>query len=355
MHNPVSVLVVVLIGLAGAALGYWLVRKFVISEDGSVDVGVASFVKWAMRIVGFTCVFQSTLDTYLALTAQGITLEPTRGRATAKHTRAEFLSRQGTTNRDRNLWNSPNSPRSSAKWIDSPVKGLVSPPSTKTKNQQEFYSTFHKTPDRKKFSKQEWEDCTEESTRQALADWASSPEFTDWLVKNADRVKVLPDESSDESLAAIVESVELGETLAEVASQVIEKVEESDNKVTETGPSIKLDESLSSMVNQVSDSILARETENMVAEAVQVVDLAGPTDCSSEVVNKVHDTVQNGETRNGDAENFPVVESEKDSLVEETGEVIESPITENHNRGVMLSSSDQRSPEFVEENGCSQC
>ncbi|KAK1378504.1 hypothetical protein POM88_025248 [Heracleum sosnowskyi] len=129
----------------------------------------------------------------------------------------------------------------------------------------------------------------------------------------------------------VVESVELGETLAEVASQVIEKVEESDNKVTETGPSIKLDESLSSMVNQVSDSILARETENMVAEAVQVVDLAGPTDCSSEVVNKVHDTVQNGETRNGDVENFPVVESEKDSLVEETVEVIESAITENHN------------------------
>lgn len=54
----VSVLVVLLIGLAGAALGYWLVRKFVISEDGSVDVGVAQFVKWAMRIVGFTCVFQ---------------------------------------------------------------------------------------------------------------------------------------------------------------------------------------------------------------------------------------------------------------------------------------------------------
>lgn len=128
--------------------------------------------------------------------------EPTRGRATAKHARAEFLSRPGMTNRHRNLSNSPNSPRSSAKWIDSPVKGLVSPPSTKTKDQQEFYSTFHKTPDRKKFSKQEWEDFTEESTRQALADWASSPEFTDWIVKNADRVKVLPDESSDESLGS---------------------------------------------------------------------------------------------------------------------------------------------------------
>lgn len=54
----VSVLVGLLIGLAGAALGLWLVRKFVISDDGSVDDGVAQFVKWAMRLVGFTCVFQ---------------------------------------------------------------------------------------------------------------------------------------------------------------------------------------------------------------------------------------------------------------------------------------------------------
>lgn len=33
-------------------------RKFVISEDGSVDVGVAQFVKWAMRIIGFTFILQ---------------------------------------------------------------------------------------------------------------------------------------------------------------------------------------------------------------------------------------------------------------------------------------------------------
>lgn len=45
--------------LAGAALGYWIVRKFVISkEDGSVDAGVAQFVKWAMRVIGTTFVLQ---------------------------------------------------------------------------------------------------------------------------------------------------------------------------------------------------------------------------------------------------------------------------------------------------------
>lgn len=44
--------------LAGAALGYWIVRKFVISKDGSVDVGVAQFVKWAMRIVATTFILQ---------------------------------------------------------------------------------------------------------------------------------------------------------------------------------------------------------------------------------------------------------------------------------------------------------
>lgn len=48
----------VVIILAGAALGYWIVRKFVISEDGSVDVGIAQFVKWAMRIIGATSILQ---------------------------------------------------------------------------------------------------------------------------------------------------------------------------------------------------------------------------------------------------------------------------------------------------------
>ncbi|KAI3733353.1 hypothetical protein L6452_12796 [Arctium lappa] len=39
------------------ALGYWLVRRYVISEDGEVDVGVAQFIKWSIRIVAVTCIF----------------------------------------------------------------------------------------------------------------------------------------------------------------------------------------------------------------------------------------------------------------------------------------------------------
>ncbi|PNX63073.1 hypothetical protein L195_g061441, partial [Trifolium pratense] len=55
----VALFVLLGIILAGAALGYWIVRRFVISkEDGSVDAGVAQFVKWAMRVIGTTFVVQ---------------------------------------------------------------------------------------------------------------------------------------------------------------------------------------------------------------------------------------------------------------------------------------------------------
>lgn len=57
----VSVFVLLGIILAGAALGYWVVRKFVLSEDGSVDVGIAQFVMWAMRIVAAFFIFQVAL------------------------------------------------------------------------------------------------------------------------------------------------------------------------------------------------------------------------------------------------------------------------------------------------------
>ncbi|KAI7998675.1 hypothetical protein LOK49_LG10G01175 [Camellia lanceoleosa] len=69
MHNPVFVFVLLGIVLAGAVQGYWIVQKFVISEDGSVDVGIAQFVKWAMHVIAAAFIFQSTLDTHLAIGA----------------------------------------------------------------------------------------------------------------------------------------------------------------------------------------------------------------------------------------------------------------------------------------------
>ncbi|XP_030927117.1 uncharacterized protein LOC115953539 [Quercus lobata] len=221
MHNPVSLFVLVGIVLAGAALGYWIVRKFVISQDGGVDVGIAQFVKWAMRIIGTTSILQSSLDTPLALVTlascwaicnlifsmkwPGLMHQSYSGngspwlklgrQTTGKHNRAEFLSRSSPQGK---MWNSPKKPSA---WSNSPIRGVVSPSSV-AKNQQEYYSTFHSMQNRKKFTKKEWDDFTRESTQQAMAEWASSPEFADWMIDNADRIQLLPSESSDETMGS---------------------------------------------------------------------------------------------------------------------------------------------------------
>ena len=42
----------------GAGFGYWMVRRFILSKDGSVDAGIAQFVKWAMRVVATLFIMQ---------------------------------------------------------------------------------------------------------------------------------------------------------------------------------------------------------------------------------------------------------------------------------------------------------
>ncbi|KAI3743371.1 hypothetical protein L1987_61078 [Smallanthus sonchifolius] len=221
MQNPVTVFVLLTIILLGAGLGYWLVRKYVISEDGDVDVGVAQFIKWSMRVIAVTCVFLSSNDTPLAMAAVGSCLAlyymitslkwhdyqaprlskksnrwQFKGQNTPKAGRAEFLSRPKKISSSGSPWNG----RNSFGWSDSPAKGMVHTSGDRgsTGSQHEFYSTFHKTPNRKKFSKKEWEEFTEESTRESVAELASSPEFTDWVIKNANRIKLLPDNGSDD-------------------------------------------------------------------------------------------------------------------------------------------------------------
>lgn len=223
MYNPVSIFLLVGVILAGAALGYWIMRKFVISDDGRVDVGVAHFMKWAMRGVAMTSIFQSSLDTLFAVVALAFCwgacfciMSPRWRSAKAgnqlanrslwlkkvnnvspNHNRPEFLSRTPPKRLYENtLWSSP---KQSFAWADSPTKGLVKSSFNNNEDFEErFYSSFHKTPTRRKFSKREWEDFTSEYTRKAVADLASSPEFSDWIVENADRIKMDPDNSSDD-------------------------------------------------------------------------------------------------------------------------------------------------------------
>ncbi|XP_010550594.1 PREDICTED: uncharacterized protein LOC104821409 isoform X2 [Tarenaya hassleriana] len=224
MYNPVAVLVFVGIIIAGAALGFWTVRKFVISADGGVDASVAQFVKWAMRTIATTFIFQSTLDTPLAMGAlvassafcfliskmtwkrKNLEYQTHRqlvsGKKLAKHGRVEFLSRSSQLSPGGRLWSSP---RNVPSFSDSPVGGMISPSSSARRRrtiQRDFYSTYHKTPNRKKFTKKEWEELTRESTREAMAGLAASPEFTDWVIEHADRIQLLPSESSDDTVGS---------------------------------------------------------------------------------------------------------------------------------------------------------
>ncbi|XP_030517609.2 uncharacterized protein LOC115731119 [Rhodamnia argentea] len=226
MHNPVSVFLLVGIVLAGAALGYWIVRKFVISEDGSVDDSVAQFVKWAMRVVAAILIFQSTFDTLLAVGAlascvavcllvtssiwseaeyepYSLNWSPTpcwSRQPSAQFSRAEFLARSPEKCHQRKIWNRPNK---SAAWLDSPLKSSVTPPaSQRRRNPVDYYSTLHKTPNRKRYTEQEWEDSKAHWTRQAMSELASSPEFTDWIIEHADRIRITSGNSSHEAVGS---------------------------------------------------------------------------------------------------------------------------------------------------------
>lgn len=66
--------------------------------------------------------------------------------------------------------------------------------------ERDYPSTFHDISSRKRFSKKDWADFTNESTKEALAELASTPEFTDWIVENADRIQLQPEDSSDDSM-----------------------------------------------------------------------------------------------------------------------------------------------------------
>eukprot|EP01018_Ginkgo_biloba_P007023 Gb_02768 [translate_table: standard] len=277
MFNPIAVLLLVCIALAGAWLGYWGVRKLVLSEDGAVDNGTAQFVTWAIRIVAAVMILQSSHDSLLAVLMlivgvvftsavrhmgfrfwhfrPGDSLFRTKDHSLRKkgkssyvnHSRAEFLRKfpkedaellksQATALK----W-SPHSPRmagpslaatknspspstrmpgtslAAAKNTPSPSlrmsgpffaahKNTLSPsmaapkitPSPNSQiDEQDYYSTFHKTPERKHFSKEEWETFTKDSTRKAIRELVSTPEFSDWAVENADRIMTIPSEKRE--------------------------------------------------------------------------------------------------------------------------------------------------------------
>ncbi|GJP44213.1 hypothetical protein CLOM_g3597 [Closterium sp. NIES-68] len=64
--SPVVVFVLVLVALIGAALGFWVVRKFILSPTGELDPPTVSFVKWGLRIIAATLLIMSSADAIIA-------------------------------------------------------------------------------------------------------------------------------------------------------------------------------------------------------------------------------------------------------------------------------------------------
>lgn len=53
-----AIFLVAFVVLAGAWLGFWVVRKLVLTEDGSIDISTSNFVAWSIRILAVIMILQ---------------------------------------------------------------------------------------------------------------------------------------------------------------------------------------------------------------------------------------------------------------------------------------------------------
>ncbi|KMZ69530.1 hypothetical protein ZOSMA_20G00060 [Zostera marina] len=200
MHNPLMIFFAMGLIFAGAWLGFWTVRKFVLDEDGSIDSGIAIFVEWAIRIFAAALILESSMDTLLA--TEALVIGMAISGISRKSKKLRLLHRLY-----RNLmmgWESfefPNNPFTTTS-CNSYLKGRRHSTSSvkRTSNrpflQDTYLSTFHNTPDRRKLSKEEWKSFTKETTKQAMEELVSSPGFGSWVAANADRITVSPSKPS---------------------------------------------------------------------------------------------------------------------------------------------------------------
>ncbi|BFG35781.1 hypothetical protein CerSpe_220550 [Prunus speciosa] len=180
MYNPLAIFLLAFVFLAGAWLGFWVVRKLVLTEDGSIDIMTSQFVYWSIQILGALMTFQSSADHLLA--AEATVFGFLVSVILKKIFRWRFLRRVC-----RKLSKSPRKNSRRLEIPDSPP----SPPSPLSDSGL-FASTFHTTPERRKFSKEEWEMFTAETTNNALQELASSPDFHRWCSSNVERISVAP-------------------------------------------------------------------------------------------------------------------------------------------------------------------
>ncbi|XP_024980533.1 uncharacterized protein LOC112517363 [Cynara cardunculus var. scolymus] len=183
LYNPVAVFLLACVVLTGAWLGFWAVRKLVLTEDGSIDTGVAQFVAWSFRIVAASMILQSSVDPLLAVDALvcGVLIPSAlKGFIIYVHQ----LSFRRNKNKHRRSYKPVSSPAVDSYEHEHKFQRLS--------DSNTFYSSFHDAPDRKHYSKDEWDEFTKESTKKALESLVCSPDFSRWAVDHADRITLLP-------------------------------------------------------------------------------------------------------------------------------------------------------------------
>ncbi|KAH1157611.1 hypothetical protein GYH30_030038 [Glycine max] len=225
MYNPLAIFLLTFVAIAGAWLGFWVVHKLVLTEDGSVDISTAQFVAWAVRILAAVMILQSSMDPLLGTLAL---LCGSFVSLLKKMHRLRFLRHLR-----RRLFKSPKKNRRRSQVPDSspfddsrdelmykmqskedsplfrpqlrgptlspcksPVTGFTRTP---PKSQEALYpSIIHNTPERKRYSAAEWDAFTKKSTETALEELVASPDFGKWLSTNADRISVTPNSRTDQ-------------------------------------------------------------------------------------------------------------------------------------------------------------
>ncbi|RAL46667.1 hypothetical protein DM860_004946 [Cuscuta australis] len=210
MYNPLAIILLLFLAIAGAWLGFWVVRKLVLNDDGSIDIGVSHFIAWSIRIVASAMILQSTSDALLAAEALacGIlvssvmrkTLHPKFVRMIYKKSYRMITNICGMLcDLSAQPHNEPYHPRTPDRRRGSAAfQGGSSSrsPRRPLSESDTFYSSFHTTPEGRKVSKEEWENLTQRVTKKALEELVSSPEFGRWAVSHADRITLAPKKKS---------------------------------------------------------------------------------------------------------------------------------------------------------------